>query len=225
MTATFFIYTSVAGGFNTYNAAVTTIRTQHEVLIDLLNEDTAVNGYFNTHESLFIDQYMKIAVKTPQDIRLLGIAADATGLPVTALIVDSLKESYFQYTFDVRHLFAQARVSDSDQEIPRKLQVAMRSDLQDPGVHEGAARLDDRKRALHGLGRFGRLTAGRDLAGRRRDRGDIARRREQRELAVQLDARNRELERSNTALEDFAASRRTHRKSLCAPSRATPNAR
>lgn len=205
LSATIFIYTSVAQGFHRYNAAITMIRTQREVLTDLLDEDTSANGYFNTRQRVFIAQYRKTAASTPHDIERLQTDAVASGLPVAALIVDGLKESYFQYTVDVKHLLTLPTVTDIDQEIPRKLQVAMRDDL---GQFQGYAKeLQDstiaRVRYTVLGGSLGLLLAAIAL-GLLGIIGESARRREQRALALELDARNRELERSNSALQDFA---------------------
>ncbi len=203
--ATIFIYTSVANGFTSYNAAVATIRAQREVLNDLLNEDTAANGYFNTQQRLFIAEYMKIAARTPRDLRRLQAEADASGIPVAPLIVDALRESYFQYTVDLKHLFTIARVSDVDQEIPRKLQVAMRSDLLDFQRYSKTTQDATIASVGHTVlgGSIGLFLAAVAL-GLLGIMGDNARRHEQRTLAHELDARNRELERSNAALQDFA---------------------
>jgi signal transduction histidine kinase len=203
--ATVFITTSVSEGFNRYRTAVSLIRTRSDVNRDLLAEDSATNGYFNTHLPQFVTQYQAVAARTPHDIDRLDENATASGISETRVLVRDLRETYSTYTAAVGPLLNAPRVSDIDQEIPRKLQFKMRSILQD---FESYARSmqDTTIRRVRGtvVGGSIALLCSAVALGLVGIFGDNARRREQRGLNRELDARNRELERSNAALQDFA---------------------
>lgn len=200
-----YIYRSVNDGFQRYDDAVAMIRAQREALTDLLDADTAASGYIDTRESLFIGQYEKAAKQVLPDVRRIEVFADRISAPYAALLLDRLRESQQQYDADIKNLFTMRRVSDRDQEVPRRLQVAMRSDLasiQNAAKAEQDATIERVRYTV--MGGSAALLLSVITLGLLGIVADNARRREQRRLTLELDARNRELERSNTALADFA---------------------
>lgn len=203
-----FIYSVVVEGFKRYSETTVAIRVNRDILELMLDQDTAFDGYENTHQATFLTDFRKITPRVLRRLDLLERYTIALALPQAYLYADRLHESYVGWTVNVQAIVVRGpryEETDKDQEHMRGLMNATRTDMESirkifqanqdetiAGVKQavvaGSAFM---LVAVALIGTIG-------ILGERKQRTELAK------MNAALDRQNAELERSNKALSDFA---------------------
>lgn len=199
-------YAMLMSSADAYNRAGTAVKTARDVLVGLLNQETGIRGYIITGQPVFLEPYREARDVENELTGLRGQIAEL-GLPGAQAAVHRLIDRYHSWRQVAEELLARPAppLLWEQQAHGKRLMDRMRGDVQTivDASRTYEVQTTHRVQAAFVAGSIA-LVFAIALLGIVGIRVESVARVRRRHLTDALDARNRELERSNKALQDFA---------------------